>query len=55
MRVYASICDLCSMDGNDNQKAYRYYYDDEGDRWDVCKKHAQDVKKVGLESFPLAQ
>ncbi len=40
-------CDLCGMDGQENIEAIGWYKADDGKIYDVCKKHAKDVKNAG--------
>jgi len=42
------VCDLCEQDGEETE-AVGWYTANDGDDWDVCKKHAKDVKDAGFE------
>lgn len=48
MKKVIAICDLCYADGVD-KKAVAEYWDAEGNRWDICRKHLEDVKNAGLD------
>ena len=41
-------CDLRDMEGQEN-KAIGWYIAEDKEEYDVCKKHAKDVKKGGLK------
>lgn len=41
------MCDICEMDGEE-EIAVGWYFDENNDMWDVCEKHADDVKAAGL-------
>jgi len=43
-----NICDLCKQDG-EFVEAIAWYTADDGKDYDVCKKHAEHVKKAGIE------
>lgn len=42
-------CDICELDGKEGVKAIGYYFGDRPEFYDVCKKHAEGVKKTGKE------
>jgi len=42
------VCDLCEQDGEETE-AVGWYTANDGDDWDVCKKHARDVKEAGFK------
>ena len=42
------ICDLCHADGID-KKAVAQYWDMENERWDICRRHLEDIKNAGLD------
>lgn len=42
----STVCDLCKMDGEEVE-AIGYYTATDGVDYDVCKKHAKDVKEAG--------
>lgn len=41
-------CDLCKQEGN-FEEAIGWYTANGGDDYDVCKKHAKEVKAYGFE------
>ena len=43
------ICDACELDGKGEIKAIGYYFAENGEHYDVCKKHAKGVRKEGKE------
>lgn len=42
------ICDLCQQDGEET-KAVGWYTANDGDDYDVCRKHAKAAKGMGFE------
>jgi len=42
------ICDLCKQDGEE-VKSVGWYTANDGEDYDVCKKHAKDVKDAGFD------
>jgi len=41
------FCDLCALDGEENVRAIGWYIAQDSTDYDVCSKHAKDVKKAG--------
>ena len=54
MRIEHIVCDLCKMDGY-TKTAVATYRDTVEEEWDVCLKHLELAKEVGLEYWMLAQ
>ena len=48
MQKVTIICDLCHADGID-KKAVAQYWDMENMRWDICRRHLEDIKNAGLD------
>jgi len=43
------ICDLCNQDGEIVLAVASYYSEETYGFYDVCLKHLEDVKRVGIE------
>ena len=41
-------CDLCALSGKEHVKAKYWYIADDTLDYDVCEKHATDVKEAGF-------